>query len=1195
MRIKRLEISGFKSFCDHTRILFDQSLTAVVGPNGCGKSNIVDAIRWGLGELSAKNLRGRGMEDVIFNGSESRGPQSVAEVTITFDNTDGLSDPAYAEYPEVAVTRRLYRGETSDSEYFINKAPCRLKDITDLFLGTGGGARAYSIIEQGRIGLICSSRSEDRRAMIEEAAGITRFKKARAFAARKMDLTRQNLLRINDVVVEMERNLANLKRQARKAERYREYAGEQRDLELYLSSHRYLELRALAQVAASSLGEAEISARDGREALVASEADVERRKVEESTARGALDEAKGRVFEVNQAIQAVEGEVRHLVETMGRIRRDEATMSAQETEILGKMAALEEERRALVERLGALTADAEVTASRRDDVERQAATARSRLAEIGKSYDAARDDLSRARARAAASQSALDSLSLRVEEAELRLGTMREERGQFDAKIAGLEGQVVDLGERTTAAATSLGAARQTVTAETEAYEVLRRRLDVCDAERRAARDEVQSKRSRLDSLAEMHEGLARHDSAVREAVAALRDGDHAPFAGLLVDFVDCPAEYEVALAAALGERIEALVASDAAGGLELLEWLKARDLGRVTALAVRGLDAARDVPAALDDPAIIARLHDVLTAAPEIAQLVRRMLENVWIVRSSADALRLWEANGGRATLVTLDGQVIDDRGVMRGGRPSSVGADLLGQKREIRDLEREVTALTAKHAALDAEFDSVKATLLGHRDAAERAQTEVKQREIQFAEMRKDQIRATEDVEAARQRREAIEREVALQEEQLSQTREDRDQVAAQMAEAKAEIASLEISISEHGRQIEIHRAEADTLAAAVTDARVRQAEFEQQHRSAVERSSQIDALQKELDESLRRMARRRTDCAEELGRAAGKAMRDKEELAARLDDAARLGAVADELARALDVAQAGTQENEALLREKRQGAEALAARVAALRLDEKQAEMEVAYLLDSVAERYDVDLLRILGDYHMRPLPGDEVRSRIEELHGLIERMGPINPGAIEECADTAKRYDEKVVQKKDVEQALVDLEAAISRMDRDSRRLFKETFESVNAKFQEIFPRLFKGGQARLALTDPDDLLATGVDIIAQPPGKKLGNIELMSGGEKALTAVSLLFAIFLHRPSPFCLLDEVDAPLDEANVNRFVEMVRELTERTQFIVITHSKVTMEGSDALYGVTMQEPGVSKLVSVRLVHAVPAAASA
>jgi chromosome segregation protein len=348
-------------------------------------------------------------------------------------------------------------------------------------------------------------------------------------------------------------------------------------------------------------------------------------------------------------------------------------------------------------------------------------------------------------------------------------------------------------------------------------------------------------------------------------------------------------------------------------------------------------------------------------------------------------------------------------------------------------------------------------------------------------------------------------------------------------------------------------------------------------------------------DLEESLRRMARHRTNSAEELGRAAGRAMRNKETLSSKLDEAEKLGRAVDELARALDTASARTQEEDARLREDRHRCEALAADVSDLRMGEQQAEMEVAHLLESVIEKHNLDLLRVLGDYHMRPVTGEETRQRIDELSGLIERMGPINPSAIEECEETAKRYEEKVVQKADVEKALVDIEAAIARMDKDSRRLFKEAFESVNAKFQEIFPRLFKGGQARLQLTDPNDMLTTGVDIIAQPPGKKLGNIELMSGGEKALTAVSLLFAIFLHRPSPFCLLDEVDAPLDEANVSRFVEMVRELTDRTQFIVITHSKVTMEGSDALYGVTMQEPGVSKLVSVRLVHAVQAAASA
>ncbi|HUT76849.1 MAG TPA: AAA family ATPase, partial [Polyangia bacterium] len=408
MRIKALNINGFKSFCDDTRINFDHSLTAVVGPNGCGKSNIVDAIRWALGEQSAKNLRGRGMEDVIFNGSKNRGAQSLAEVTITFHNDDGLSHQAYADYPEIAVTRRLHRDGTS--EYLINKTACRLKDVFDLFMGTGGGARAYSIIEQGRIGLIVSSRSEDRRAMIEEAAGITRYKAARRLAGRKMDQTRQHLLRVTDVVAEMERNLSHLKRQARKAERVKRHQAEQLDQELWVASHRFLELRARTTTLDQSLAAAEEELDTGRGELRAAEARMAACRVSEQESRLALDRDKVAAHGIDTAILRIESDLGHLRENLERLRGEELTSAGLEAESAGRLRALEEEREALATRAEEIERDAQHLAEQRGEAERLAGEARQRLAELGAAYDARRDRMSRARARIAASDSVLASL-----------------------------------------------------------------------------------------------------------------------------------------------------------------------------------------------------------------------------------------------------------------------------------------------------------------------------------------------------------------------------------------------------------------------------------------------------------------------------------------------------------------------------------------------------------------------------------------------------------------------------------------------------------------------------------------------------------------------------------------------------------------------------------------------------------------
>jgi len=1193
MRIKRLDITGFKSFCDHTRILFDSTLTAVVGPNGCGKSNIVDAIRWGLGEQSPKNLRGRGMEDVIFNGSESRGPQSMAEVTITFDNNDGLSHPNYTDYPEVAVTRRLHRDGTS--EYLVNKTPCRLMDITELFLGTGGGARAYSIIEQGRIGLIVSSRSEDRRSMIEEAAGITRFKKARAVASKKMEQTRQNMLRINDVVAEMERNLANLKRQARKAERYRSHAQAQRDLALHPASPRYLELRAQAMVVEAALGEALERAESARVAVETREADVEKLRLDEAEARNALEILKSRAFELDKAVQMVESEVSHLLDTMRRIDLDGQALAEQESEAAGRLAALEEERRVIRERLGALENDAMVTAARRQEAERRAEEAREKLAVLGREFDVKRDQMSRARARVAAAASALENHERRLEESLARLEVVRNDRRALEDRVAALGARAAEMETLSTRAQGALETAESAARTEGAAFEGLRVRLDECDLERQAVRDELQGKISRLGSLEEMNSGLERHDRAVKEAVEALREAGETSCLGLLIDFIECPAEYEVALAAALADRLQALVIRDHEQGLALLGWMKDRDLGRITALPVLGTVERERERAAIGDPAVLGRLIEFLKVDPSIEGLASNLLGGVHIVRSGDDARRLWADNEGRATFVTADGQLLDASGVLRGGRADSPGSDLLGQKRQIRELAGVVDDLEGRHLTLEKRFNDLKDELLRRRDAAEKARQEAQAQEFTLAGARKDRARAQEDLEGARERLDATDREVTQQQEQVRRIREDQAVVAAGLEEAKAEIAQLERTIAHQAAEIDANRSEADRLAAAASDARVLEAQFEQQHRSARERLAQIDESICEISSRQDRFAEKKAAGAAEAGKAAGRVVRCREELSARLDQAEEVRGLVEQAARALDAASSALIEGDAGLKRHRGEADGLRAVVSDLRMDARQAELDVVHLLETIADRHDLNLLRILGDYHMREIPGEEVRLRIEELKRLIERMGPINPAAIEEYADTLARYERKVEQKADVEQALEDLEAAISRMDKDSRRLFKETFASVNEKFQRIFPRLFQGGQARLELTDPSDILSSGVDIVAQPPGKKLGNIELMSGGEKALTAVSMLFAIFLHRPSPFCLLDEVDAPLDETNVGRFVEMVREMTDRSQFIVITHSKVTMEGSDALYGVTMQEPGVSKMVSVRLVHSVKAAANA
>ncbi len=1192
MRIKRVDISGFKSFCDQTRVVFDQPVTAIVGPNGCGKSNILDAVRWGLGEQSAKNLRGQSMEDVIFNGSESRGPQSMAEVTITFDNTDGLSHSGFLDFSEIAVTRRLHRDGTS--EYLINQTPCRLMDVTDLFLGTGGGARAYSIIEQGRIGLIVSSRSEDRRNMIEEAAGITKYKSARRKAERRMDKTRQNLLRVTDVVTEIERSLASLKRQAQKTERYKRYRAEQTDLELHIATHRYLELRAQSTAISQALELKESSHVEARATLETLEARLASLRLGEQAAKGHLDEKTAASYEINNEVQVIENEIRHLQEAVQRFQDEEQGASQQKILTTTQRGEMLDESRLLEQQMVRLDKETGVIAQRYDDLARQSGVARDRLDKLAVEHDSRREEISRTRARLAASEKAEENLLARIEDAETRLEAAREERSSLSEQAKEFTRMASSLEERKTVVEGQLTGARTTEEQAREIFDELRWKVEDCDNKRRDIRDQLQVKTSRKTSLEEVMTSLESHDLAVREAVELFQKEGNSLVDCLLLDRVDCPEQYEQALAAALGDRLQGLLVKDRKSGLKLLDMLRERDMGRITVLVTNQKHLPKETTRDLsDDSGVLAPLADLLEINEDATDLINGLLQGIYVAKTLDDAQRLWKANEGSAAFVTIDGQLLESNGAMRGGRGSSAGADLLKQRRQIRELSTEVEALGTRHDDIQQRFEALKEDLIVHRDTGDKAREEAQNHEITLAEMRRDNTRAIEDLARINENFETIDREIAHQEEMVAQAKTDHEHAIAEAEASRKVIEELEAYIKEQSSEIEACREEAERLSSAASDTRVQQAALQQQQQNATERTAQLERTLSEIDERLESIEEGRRHAAAEIGRAAGEAVKQRELLHERLDETQRIQAGIDEQRRDLENAAQQVAEAEEELKTYRVLVDTIAKEISELKMEDRESGMEVEYLIDSVVERNDCNLLRVAGDYHMRSIPDEETKARAEDLKRLINRMGAINLTAIDEFESQSKRYTELTTQKDDLEQALEDLERAISQMDKESRRRFKETFEDVSRRFKEIFPRLFKGGKAELLLTDPSDMLQTGVDIVAQPPGKRLGNIELMSGGEKALTAVALLFSIFLHRPSPFCVLDEVDAPLDEANVDRFIDMVHQMTDRSQFIIITHSKQTMERSNTLYGVTMQEPGVSKMVSVRLSNSVESAA--
>jgi chromosome segregation protein len=1345
MRIKRVEIIGFKSFCDRAVVQIGESITGVVGPNGCGKSNIVDAIRWCMGEQSAKHLRGKAMEDVIFAGSETRGPAPMAEVSLTFDDvgfshekleqarhsdeaqaeralaqlapdeaTEGepgadaadaiavaadgapvepvpaadaaaavdqvvaeavaeiaiedvlgaspddelaqvaaplaaagtwvdvegnpiaspleeaaqvLADqpPAinFGNYTEVTITRRLYRDGTS--QYFINKTPCRLRDITDFFLGTGVGTKAYAIIEQGRIGQIVSSRPQDRRAIIEEAAGITKFKAKKKAAEKKLDQTRQNLMRVSDIVAELDKRMGTLRRQAQKAERYRKYKAEMRDIELWKAAHRWLELASEDQLVTGRLGGARRELDEARAAWGTKDVHVVAERGELAIEERRLVGLQELGYELDNQIRLGESKIgferREAEELDGRALGARTEIEA----IAGQRAQGTEELAARQGELAELEAEVWREAVEVQAREATASEARQMLVNAQRQLDQARSELGSRRTEIATADAQLEALVRRRDEASRRLERVVADAEQQTERIRELERE----GRRVDGALAQLRQTRLDLGSQSEGFtarkEVLSDESARGESEVETLRTELHRRTSRLTSLKEIqdrYEGFQRGTRAVMQRADEIVDGrsDTAAIHGVVADVVRAPELLEVAVEAALGDRLGGVLVSEPEVGLAAVGFLKHGGGGRsafvpLSARAPRLAGTGRiefddrtqlvAAHAAIGGEGVLGRMSDLVAFADGYETVGKRLLGTTVVVDDLARALRLHN-EGVTDRLVTLDGDVVEDGGIVAGGSRDAQGAGVLAQKREIRDLEDIVGTLEHDLAEATARLVTAKTELKQVTKALEGLRNQVHEGDVAIMGHEKDEARVRHDLERHRDRLGQLATEQRELDDRLRAITNDDVAIRERRGNALARIAELERAQLGHMSDVTTHRDRLDELARILTEAKIRAAQLGEKRAAAESSALRLAAtdadlakraakLAAEIEDAVRRTLGLREGC-EQLAAEIAVQRQERDTNAQALEDGRRT----------YEARLTALTEVELAARELRTRADELAREVSQLELRAGQIEMTRQVVADQVTERYQLEVAAILHDYHLRPQVTQIEDDRLAELRELIDRMGTdINLTAIEEFAEVNQRFEFLSAQKNDLERAVDQLQRAIDKINKTSRKLFKDTFAAVNTTFKEVFPRLFRGGQAALSLSGGDDvdLLEAGVEIMAQPPGKKNSTVEQLSGGEKALTAVALVFSIFLIKPSPFCILDEVDAPLDEANVDRYNELVREMTDRSQFIVISHNKRTMEAADILYGVTMQEPGVSKLVSVNLsklgnrvgTDAAPAAAAA
>ena len=1185
MKIRKLQIVGFKSFVDRTTVHFDHDITAVVGPNGCGKSNIVDAIKWCMGEQSPSRLRGKSMDDVIFSGAEGRGPHGFAEVTLTFDNADGLAPPEYSEYAEIQVTRRLDRQGNSD--YLINRTPVRLLDITNLFLGTGVGKRAYSIIEQGRIGYIVTSKPEDRRTMIEEAAGISKFKLSKRAAERKMDQTRQNLLRVTDIIGELERSLASLKRQAQKAERYKRYKKEMRDLDLWVASHRFLELRGQAGSVTASLSEASEEMQSCRTALAAQEAFVEAERLSLQQLGSEVERGQAHAYELDNSVRQLEGLIQQ--------QRDRQAALVERKELATReLHQLEEQRHGLQQEasgvrisLGELEALETQTGRLLADVEAELETRKNTAHEADVALANARARLSEGRTHVAGAQAVLNGYEARRQEMRSRIQRLLEEsealdarevefhqqRGEHDARMVGLRSGKVETAERQSEIETILASQKEALTEVDSEVEALREKLAVT--------------RSRLSSLNEIHErfeGVGAGAQAVMTEYAHGAPDGSSGLVGLVADRIECAPEHTRALGAALGGSLEYLLVDDTDSALRAAGFLAREEKGRATFLPRSPSAAARVVPPFPAGQGIVGPLLTLVRHSHSDSDWVRYLLYDVVVVDTLQTAARL-HREGFQGKIATLDGQALLPDGAVVGGATDESAAHLLRLQREIRELEESASSQGDELQRATDEQGRLRSAIAHRQAAIDSARVQAHDAELEILGAERDLHAVAMELQRLEERRVEITRGESEGRAALAQIDVDEANTKRELSDAQRHVDDAEEAarvaesvLSERRRVVEEQAARATEVKVEATQSRGR-ADRERSILAQLDRSvAELNAREDRLREDVAIADR-------DQGQAAGRILLHQGRLSETVHEAAAARGDVSALRASFNEAQTALGQAEVALKELRGTIELQSSALNELAMRERELALSLEHLEEQVADKHRVELAHVITDYHARSLPTPEDTARAEELQRLIDRMGEINLTAIEEYEENAGRYEYLTGQRSDLEEALSKLEKAIRQMNRESRAMFREAFAAINERFKRIYPMLFRGGKAELRLTDPQDMLETGVEIIAQPPGKRLGSLELMSGGEKALTAVALIFAIFQYKPSPFCLLDEVDAPLDEANIGRFADAIKQMTDRSQFIIITHSKRTMEYADVLYGVTMEQPGVSKLVSVEL----------
>ena len=1171
MRLKSIKLSGFKSFVDPTNVQFPSDLCAVVGPNGCGKSNVIDAVRWVMGESSAKNLRGEHMTDVIFNGSGTRKPVGQASVELLFDNDDHRLKGEYANFNEVSIKRKVERD--GQSSYFLNSAKCRRKDITDIFLGTGLGPRSYSIIEQGMISRLIESKPEELRIFIEEAAGISKYKERRKETENRIKRTRENIERLTDIRDELQKQLSHLQRQSVAAEKYGEFKQQERQTQANLNALRWRKIETELRDQKQQASELEIQVEQAVAEQRATDAKIEKHLADNTELTDQLGEVQARFYSLGNDIARLEQSIEHHVERTGQLKQDlqeteeawEQTREEMDVD-LQRVIRLDEDLKQLEPQLEESRAGVETSSAELEEAE-------AAMQDWQQSWDEFSQRAEEPRQTAEVEQSRIQQLESIVErglDRKVRLQKELEslqEEDTGDQDTGGLAGDITLLEE-------SISTLQEEYRGLTGQIDALRQRDQRYSSELDRKRSDLQSARGKLASLEALQQAaLGRDDSAINQWLEARGlEGQQRLGEGIRV-----ADGWEAAVEVVLGDSLQSICidsATDVAGLLTALPE------GSVS-LVDTSVTGSTSQPGHAD----WRRLSAMITAPWNVGDL----LDGIYVADSLGDALARRAALAAHESLVTPEGVWLGRQWIrVRGKTDNEAGilerkgkiAELAGRISELESIVEKLLRIqvTARHSISSAE------------EKREECQLQIAEKSRTVSDLKADLSARRAKVEQTVLRRDRVSRDLDELVRQLAQEEENTASARARLQTA------LDAMEQDTARRQELEQER--ELRRTAFDSRKQQATRNKESAHQLElRHQAITAELRSTRESMDRMASQVQRSRERIDALKAQIDRSDEPLAQMRSDLegmleTRLG-VEKELAQA----KARVDENEHTIRaleQKRAEFERKSAEIRETlmqnRIRSEGASVRQQGLLDQLKEA-DFDLQEVLAQLP-EELDEETCETDLQKISNRIQRLGPINLAAIDEYKQQSERKDYLDRQHEDLTKALVTLQNAIRKIDKETRARFKDTFDRINSGLQNLFPRVFGGGHAYLDMTG-DDLLDTGVAIMARPPGKRNSTIHLLSGGEKAMTAIALVFSIFQLNPSPFCMLDEVDAPLDDANVGRYANLVKEMSGSVQFIFITHNKITMEMANQLLGVTMHEPGVSRIVAVDIEEAAELAA--